>query len=101
MIRKLNDCEYNKMEHLSLPAFQFALNTTYSSAIGCTPFEAGHGLNVTTKASILAEGGETVHEFFDESILVKDQFELAAMQMVEVTRSTSEWHRQMTSENLA
>ncbi len=87
---------------LSLPAFQFALNTTYNSAIGCTPFEAGHGLNATTisqarmmatKASISAEGGrdgdilEDVDEFFDKS-LVKVQFELA-MRMAEVTRSTS------------
>jgi hypothetical protein len=111
MIRKLNDYEYGKIEQLSLPAFQFALNTTYNSAIGCTPFEAGHGLNVTTisqarimatKANILAEGGrdgdalEDVDEFFDKSI-VKDQFELA-MRMAEVTRSTSEWHRRMMSE---
>ena len=114
MIRKLNDYEYGKLEMLSLPAFQFALNTTYNSAIGCTPFEAGHGLNATTisqarmmatKASILAEGGrdgdilEDVDEFFDKS-LVKDQFELA-MRMAEVARSTSEWHRRMTSENLS
>ena len=91
MIRKLNDYEYGKVEQLSLPAFQFALNTTYNSAIGCTPFEAGHGFNATkisqarimaTKASILAEGGrdgdilEDVDEYFDKS-LVKDQFELA------------------------
>ena len=40
-----------------------------------------------------------VDEFFDKS-LVKDQFELA-MRMAEVTRSTSEWHRRMTSENLS
>ncbi len=114
MIRKLNDYEYGKIEQLSLPAFQFALNTTYNLAIGCTPFEAGHGLNATTisqarimatKANILAEGGrygdalEDVDEFFDKSI-VKDQFELA-MRMAEVTRSTSEWHCRMTSENLS
>ena len=114
MIRKLNDYEYGKIEQLALPAFQFALNTTYNSAIGCTPFEAGHGLNATTisqarimatKVNILAEGGrdgdalEDVDEFFDKSI-VKDQFELA-MRMAEVARSTSEWHRRMTSENLS
>jgi hypothetical protein len=104
------------MEQLSLPAFQFALNTTYNSAIGRTPFEADHGLNATnisqarimaTKVSIHAEGGrdgdalEGVDEFFDKSI-VKDQFELA-MRMSEVTRSTSEyeWHRRMTAENLS
>jgi hypothetical protein len=115
MIRKLSDYEYGKViEQLSLPAFHFALNTTYNSAIGCTPFEAGHGLNaiiisqariMATRANILAEGGrdgdalEDVDEFFDKSI-AKDKFELA-MRMAEVTRSTSEWHRRMTSENLS
>jgi hypothetical protein len=60
---------------------------------------------MATKASILAEGRrdgdalEDVDEFFDKSI-VKDQFELA-MRMAEVTRSTSECHRRMTSENLS
>jgi transposase InsO family protein len=29
MIRKLNDYEYGKIEQLALPAFQFALNTSY------------------------------------------------------------------------
>ncbi len=59
---------------------------------------------VATKAAILAEGGrdggalEDVNEYFDKSI-IKDQFELA-MRMTEVTRSTSEWHRRMTAENL-
>jgi hypothetical protein len=32
------------LKSIALPAFQFALNTTFNSAIGCTPFEAGHGL---------------------------------------------------------
>ena len=78
-----------------------------------TPFEAGHGYNATTisearvmatKAAILVEGGrdgdalEDVNEYFDKSI-IKDQFELA-MRMAELARSTSEWHRRMTSENL-
>jgi hypothetical protein len=66
MIRKLNDYAYGKLEQLSLPTFQFALNTSYNSVIVCTPFETGHELNATTlsqergmvtKASILAEGG--------------------------------------------
>ena len=84
MIRKLNDYEYNKLEQISLPAFQFAINTTYNSAIGCTPFEAGHGFNATTisqarimatKANIFEEGGrdgdalEDVDEYFDKSIV--------------------------------
>jgi hypothetical protein len=78
-----------------------------------TPFEAGHGLSATaiaqarvqvTRHAIDAEGGkdgdtlEDVDEFFDQSD-IKEQFELA-MSMAEVTRSTSEWHRRMTAENL-
>jgi hypothetical protein len=113
MIRKLNDQEYKHLGTRALPAFQFALNTTFNSAIGCTPFEAGHGLAATTIAqarmqatreSTSAEGGrdgdalEDVDQFFDQSI-IKDQMELA-VRMAEVTRSTSEWHRRMTAENL-
>jgi hypothetical protein len=44
MIRKLNDQEYKNLGTRTLHAFLFALNTTFNSAIGCTPFEAGHGL---------------------------------------------------------
>ena len=113
MIRKINDQEYKHLGTRALPAFQFALNTTFNSAIGCTPFEAGHGLAATTIAqarmqatreSTSAEGGrdgdalEDVDQFFDQSI-IKDQMELA-VRMAEVTRSTSEWHRRMTAENL-
>jgi hypothetical protein len=109
MIRKLNDQEYKNLGTRALPAFQFALNTTFNSAIGCTPFEAGHGLAATTIAqarleatrnSTSAEGGrdgdtlEDVDQFFDQSI-IKDQMELA-VRMAEVTRATSEWHRRMT-----
>jgi hypothetical protein len=50
MIRKLSDQEYKQLKTIALPAFQFAINTSFSSAIGCTPFEAGHGLAATTIA---------------------------------------------------
>jgi hypothetical protein len=114
MIRKLNDQEYTHLGTRALPAFQFALNTTFNSAIGCTLFEAGHGLAATTIAqaraqatreAISAEGGrdgdalEDVNQFFDQSI-IKDQMELA-VRMAKVTRATSEWHRRMTAENLS
>jgi hypothetical protein len=114
MIRKLTDQEYKQMKTLALPAFQFALNTTFSSAIGCTPFEAGHGIAATTIAqariqatryATTTEGGrdgdtlEDVDQVFDQSI-IKDQMELA-VRMAEVVRATSEWHRRMTSENLS
>ncbi len=126
MIRKLNDQEYKNLKSRALPAFQFALNTTFNSAIGCTPYEAGHGLAATTiaqacmqatRVTITAEGGkdgdalEDVDQFFDQSIIkdadqffdqsiIKDQMELA-VRMAEVTRATSEWHRRMTAENLS
>jgi hypothetical protein len=48
MIRKLSDHEYKNLSALYLPSFQFAINTTFNSAIGCTPFEAGHGLMAAT-----------------------------------------------------
>ena len=114
MIRKLTDQEYKQLKSIALPAFQFALNTTFNSAIGCTPFEAGHGLQATTVAqarlqatrqATTAEGGrdgdalEDVDAFFDQSI-IKEQLELA-VRMAEVVRATSEWHRRMTSENLS
>jgi hypothetical protein len=114
MIRKLTDQEYKQLKSIALPAFQFALNTTFNSAIGCTPFEAGHGLTATTiaqariqatRAATTAEGGrdgdalEDVDAFFDQGI-IKEQLELA-VRMAEVVRSTSEWHRRMTSENLS
>ncbi len=47
-VRKLSDHEYKNLSTLYLPSFQFAINTTFNSAIGCTPFEVGHGLMATT-----------------------------------------------------
>jgi transposase InsO family protein len=114
MVRKLSDQEYKQLKMIALPAFQFAINITFNSAIGCTPFEAGHGLAATTIAQARlqatryaanAEGGrdgdtlEDVDQFFDQSV-IKEQLELA-VRMAEVVRSTSEWHRIMTSENLS
>ena len=60
MIRKLSDHEYKHIKHY-IPAFQFAMNVTPHSAIGCSPFEAGHGLPATTlsQARLLAERCKT------------------------------------------
>ncbi len=84
MIRKIHYQEYKHLGTRALPAFQFALNTTFNSAIGCTPFEAGHGLAATTIAqarmqatreSTSSEGRrdgdalEDVDQFFDQSII--------------------------------
>ncbi len=48
MFRKLSDHEYKNLSTLYLPSFQFTVNTTFKSAIGCRPFEAGHSLMATT-----------------------------------------------------
>ena len=113
MIRKLSDHEYKNLSTLYLPSFQFAINTTFNSAIGCTPFEAGHGLMATTITQARArlsnvtpmDGGgyehsvdEDIDEFFDKDSL-KLQLEMA-VRMAEVARSVSEWHRRMTAEKL-
>jgi hypothetical protein len=50
MIRKLNDQEYKELRN-HIPEFKFAMNITPHSAIGCSPFEAGHGLPATTLSS--------------------------------------------------
>jgi hypothetical protein len=100
MITKLTDQECKQLNRIALPAFQFALNTTFNSAIGCTPFEAGHGLQQATtiaqarlqatRVATTAEGGrdgdalEDVDAFFDQSI-IKEQLELA-VRMAEVVR---------------
>ena len=91
-----------------LPAFEHAINCTYNSSIGCTPFEAGHGLAARSiaearRAPKAARGTdpdmlEDVSSSFDESSL-KLQIELAA-RLIDDARSTSEWHRRMTSKRL-
>ncbi len=98
------------MKNIALPAFQFAINTSF----GCTPFEARHGLAATsiaqariqaTRYAPTAERGrdgdtlEDVDQFFDQS-MIKEQLELA-VRMAEVVRTTSEWHRRTTSQNLS
>ncbi len=55
-----------------------------------------------TRYATTAEGGDTledVDQFFDQSV-IKEQLELA-VRMAGVVRTTSEWHRRMTSENLS
>ena len=113
MIRKLNDQEYRDLKYY-IPAFQFAMNITPHSAIGCSPFEAGHGLPATTlsAARLLAsryphnhlegQDGDIIEEEDNPKALqgkVKDLVELA-MRMSDVAKSSSEWHRRMTAQNL-
>ncbi len=113
MIRKLNDQEYKLIKHY-ISAFQFAMNVTPHSAIGCSPFEAGHGLPATTlsHARLLADkyhrnhlegqDGDAIEDGEPTELKgkIKDLVELS-IRMIEVTKSTSEWHRRMTSQNLS
>jgi hypothetical protein len=117
MIRKLTDKEYTNLKSLALPAFQYAMNITPHSSIGCSPFEAGHGLPAQSIAharllaqQTLTDGArgmdldaddllEDVDIAFDTSEQ-KAVIELA-MRMSEIVRSTSEWHRRMTSQKLS
>ena len=63
-LTKCDDTQYNNMQDY-LPAIAFAHNTAFSSALNCTPFEAGHGLQARTitearashRLQIVAEGG--------------------------------------------
>ncbi len=41
MIQKISDHEYKNLSTMYLPSFQFAISTTFNSAIGCTPFRLG------------------------------------------------------------
>jgi hypothetical protein len=50
VIRKLLDKEYAIFKTHGIPAFRFAMNTAFHSSIGCSPFEAGHGLPAQTIA---------------------------------------------------
>jgi hypothetical protein len=93
------------------------MSITLHSPIGCSPVEAGHGLPAQSVAharllaqQTLADGVrgtdldaddllEDVDETFDTSEL-KALMELA-MRMAEIVRSTSEWHRRMSSNRLS
>jgi transposase InsO family protein len=115
ILRKLSDYEYKNIKYF-IPAFQFAMNITPHSAIGCSPFEAGHGVPAKTLSSarLMAQqyqpnllegqdGDQYAIEDGNSAELqgqIKDLIELS-MRMTEVVKSTSEWHRRMTSNNLA
>ena len=62
MIRKLTDKEYANLKSLALPAFQYAMNITPHSSIGCSPFEAGHGLPAQSVAHARLLAQQTLTE---------------------------------------
>jgi hypothetical protein len=108
MIRKLSDKEYAMIKTHAIPAFQFAMNTTFHSSIRCSPFEAGHGLPAQTIAHArllsqckLVDGARGVDMELDSEDLLEDvdtAFDKSdikllmelAMRMADSVRSTSE-----------
>jgi hypothetical protein len=117
MICKFTGKEYIFLRILALPTFQYAMSISPHSSIDCSPFEAGHGLPAQSVPQArlsfqqtLADGArgtdldaddllEDDDKTFDNNEL-KSVMELA-MRMAEIVRSTSEWHRRMTSDKLS
>ena len=111
MLRKLTDKEYKNIKEI-LPSLQFAINTTYQSAIECTPFEAGHGLKARTvtdarlqrpqpqgaKDQVDGDLLEDIDSQFEQS-LYHNTLELAT-RMKDTAQAVSEWHRKMTNQKL-
>ena len=110
MLRKCSDTQYQRIKDY-LPAMAFAMNSTYSSALNCTPFEAGHGLPARTIAQARADssriqfdaGGnddvvQDVSKRFDTS-QQKEILELAT-RLATAAHQEAEWHRRLTSQQL-
>jgi hypothetical protein len=110
MLRKCDDDQYQDI-NLYLPAMAFVMNCTFSSALNCTPFEAGHGLPARTIAQARADasriqfdaGGnddtvQDVSKRFNHSHQ-KDILELAT-RLATAAHQESEWHRRLTSQQL-
>jgi hypothetical protein len=68
-LTKCDDTQYKNIKD-NLPAIAFAHNTTFNSAINCSPFEAEHGLRARTitearaspRLQITAERGTSLIE---------------------------------------
>ena len=112
MLRKCTDAQYANIKAY-LPAMAFAINTTNSSTLNSTPFEAGHGLPARTVATARADAArlqfnlergtgdntlEDISSHFDSS-LHKVMLELST-RLADAANAESEWHRRMTSEKL-
>ena len=110
MLRKCSDKQYANIKDY-LPCMAFAINCTYSSALNCTPFEAGHGLPARTIAQARASsarlqfrpGGnddtvQDVSKRFDSG-LQKEILELAT-RMALAAQQESEHQRRMTNDRL-
>ena len=110
MLRKCSKEQYDNVKEY-LPAMAFAMNCTFSTALNCTPFEAGHGLPARTIAQARADssriqfdaGGnddtvQDVSKRFNSSHQ-KEILELAT-RLAMAAHQESEWHRRLTSKQL-
>jgi hypothetical protein len=108
-LTKCDDIQFNNMRDY-LPAIAFShKNTSFNSAINCTPFEDGHGLQARTvteahagrRLQIVAEGGMDIldsDKTWEKSIFPK-VYKLAERLASEAQRH-SQWHKRMNAHNL-
>ena len=107
-LTKCDDSQYGNMRDY-LPAIAFAHNTAFSSAINCTPFEAGHGLRARTitearaspRLQITADGGMDIDDAdktWEKSLFPK-VCKLAERLAGEAQRQ-SQWHKRMNAHGL-
>ncbi len=107
-LTKCDDSQYKNIKDF-LPAIAFAHNTTFNSAINCTPFEAGHGPRARTitearanpRLQINAEEGTDIQEpdtTWENSISPK-VCRLAGRLAYDAQRH-SQWHKRMNAHNL-
>ncbi len=107
-LSQCDDSQYKNMRDF-FPAITFALNTAFSSAINCTPFEAGHSLRARTitearanpRLQITAEEGTDIQDpdnTWEASIFLK-VCGLAERLAYDAQRH-SKWHKQMNAHNL-
>jgi len=105
-LTKCSKKEYDDIG-LYLQAIAFAHNTTFSSVLNCTPFEAGHGLKarsvsdarLSPRMQLYTEprGDDEDCVTHWDTTVHKNVVELATRFASDAVRQ-SEWHRKMTAE---
>jgi hypothetical protein len=106
-LTKCTDKEYNDIG-LYLQAIAFAHNTTFSSVLNCTPFEAGHGLKarsvsdarLSPRMQLFTEPrGDDEDCVTQWDTTVHNNVIELATRFARDAVSQSEWHRKMTAES--
>ena len=105
-LTKCTDSEYDNI-NIYLQAIAFAHNTTFSSVLNCTPFEAGHGLKarsisdarLSPRMQLYSEprGDDEDCVTHWDTTVHNNVVELATRLSKDAVRQ-SEWHRKMTAE---